>query len=271
MYGEGSRAFLRLQEEILRVSGDTSILLWDHSGDGYAFEPMLLAPSPAAFVHAGRIDYSPATGPQESASLLGLSSAGLRARLPVILDVKSQRQPFVLLDCFDQDDPTLTVVLKVKRRSELYETYGLEDVTNRPLYLVCGPLCEVDERFKQPLELIKPQSRVMKIDATTQDANVPFRDVILLKAETRGRMQSWTFRELESISSNPDWSHFPLAELITLRLDINEEEMAKWRIEQVHPEDAWTSSKQTFLSLEQLTTFDARLISANTSIQVLST
>jgi hypothetical protein len=51
LYGEGERAFLRLQEEILKISDDHTIFAWEtrflsQSDDHY---PSLLAPSPAVF------------------------------------------------------------------------------------------------------------------------------------------------------------------------------------------------------------------------------
>lgn len=48
LYGEGSKAFLRLQQEILASATDTSILAWEvKSGEDFTGE--LLAPSPASF------------------------------------------------------------------------------------------------------------------------------------------------------------------------------------------------------------------------------
>lgn len=50
LYGEREKAFLRLQEEILRVSDDVSLFAWKSEyGKG------LLAPSPAAFLYSGNV------------------------------------------------------------------------------------------------------------------------------------------------------------------------------------------------------------------------
>ena len=59
LYGEGPRAFQRLQEEILRSSTDTSILAWEQiRNDSYPIT-QLLAPSPAYFWwHAAEIHSS---------------------------------------------------------------------------------------------------------------------------------------------------------------------------------------------------------------------
>lgn len=58
LYGEGDRAFMRLQEEILRYSDDQTILAWKAPQN----EPYIgylggfLAPSPLAFATCGRIE-----------------------------------------------------------------------------------------------------------------------------------------------------------------------------------------------------------------------
>lgn len=49
MYGEGERSFQRLQEEILRVYEDASILAWSHVDADTGFAPNGLAPSPDHF------------------------------------------------------------------------------------------------------------------------------------------------------------------------------------------------------------------------------
>lgn len=46
LYGEGERAFFRLQEEIMKHSNDHSLFAWSVEGEGYRG---LLAKSPANF------------------------------------------------------------------------------------------------------------------------------------------------------------------------------------------------------------------------------
>ena len=73
LYGEGHRAFRRLQEEIIRNSNDHSILAW--SGEAWQAEEGLLAPSPAAFKNSGNIiqaDYYPM-----SSMTIGLTNKGV--------------------------------------------------------------------------------------------------------------------------------------------------------------------------------------------------
>jgi hypothetical protein len=52
LYGEGLKAFTRLQEEIIKTSDDQSIFAWDGADDG---SRSLLAPSPLAFKNSSRL------------------------------------------------------------------------------------------------------------------------------------------------------------------------------------------------------------------------
>jgi hypothetical protein len=54
LYGEGAKAFQRLQEEIMKQSDDHSILAWAQIGSSVVVEA-LLAPSPAHFEKCGNI------------------------------------------------------------------------------------------------------------------------------------------------------------------------------------------------------------------------
>ena len=86
LYGEGAKAFVRLQEEIIRTWNriDHTILAWT-GGSG-----LLLAPSPLAF--AGQHHLTSWSLPQRD--VFELSNAGLR--ISVLADV---------YDCFDPKDP----------------------------------------------------------------------------------------------------------------------------------------------------------------------
>ncbi|KAF2095361.1 HET-domain-containing protein, partial [Rhizodiscina lignyota] len=77
LYGEGSRAFTRLQEEIIRISDDHSIFVFEASD-----ERPVLAPSPAAFTHGARIVRL--IGAQyASPEPYAMTNKGLRIRLPL--------------------------------------------------------------------------------------------------------------------------------------------------------------------------------------------
>ena len=53
LYGEGAKAFRRLQEEIIKISVDHSIFVWDTIGELHS--GALLAPSPENFAHANKV------------------------------------------------------------------------------------------------------------------------------------------------------------------------------------------------------------------------
>ncbi|KAF9874703.1 het domain-containing protein [Colletotrichum karsti] len=85
LYGEGSRAFLRLQEEIIKSSDDHTIFCW-------AWVPhktpnqwqSVLAPSPAVFANSSSFV---ATHRNVDSSPYQITNIGLRIRLPVVAAV----------------------------------------------------------------------------------------------------------------------------------------------------------------------------------------
>ena len=81
LYGEGRKAFLRLQEEIVKRSSDQSFLVWSVLDDDLKVDrsSSLLASSPASF-HVGRlVDGSIATHP------FAFNNMGLSIRVPIVM------------------------------------------------------------------------------------------------------------------------------------------------------------------------------------------
>jgi hypothetical protein len=80
LYGEGSKAFFRLQEEIIRVSNDSTIFCWswipEHVPENWT---SMLAPSPRLFQYAG--DYVEALD-LEPPAVYSMTNAGLSIDLP---------------------------------------------------------------------------------------------------------------------------------------------------------------------------------------------
>ncbi|KAI0779550.1 heterokaryon incompatibility protein-domain-containing protein [Fomes fomentarius] len=58
LYGEGRKAFRRLQEEIMKTSSDTTLFAWWWHGDETMYG-LFFAPFPDAFTHATDIEYAP--------------------------------------------------------------------------------------------------------------------------------------------------------------------------------------------------------------------
>ncbi|KAI1841676.1 hypothetical protein JX266_012141 [Neoarthrinium moseri] len=83
LYGEGSRAFIRLQEEILRKTNDHTIFCWRHYwSSSHSFDG-ILASTPKAFQLGGRSIVE--TNKKDwRKSAYSLTNAGLNIRLPLI-------------------------------------------------------------------------------------------------------------------------------------------------------------------------------------------
>ncbi|KAF7924727.1 uncharacterized protein EAE97_010678 [Botrytis byssoidea] len=81
LYGEGTKAFVRLQEEIIEVSVDYTIFCWTWTATVPPAWTNLIAPSPDTF--QGSRDFIPATAFGQ-ASPYSMTNAGLSISLPVI-------------------------------------------------------------------------------------------------------------------------------------------------------------------------------------------
>lgn len=124
IYGEGERAFVRLQEEIIKSSNDQSILAWgylepwksreDNQSELYAQVRVnekrmgVLAHSPAAFRGCGSI--IPSLVDKGNSLPLSVTNKGLHICLPV----SDGEFPVALLRCRPVDNPTIVLAVNVK-------------------------------------------------------------------------------------------------------------------------------------------------------------
>ena len=125
LYGEGSKAFLRLQEEVMRTTADHTILAWD-SNDKNA-RGLLLARSPADFARCQRVATWGRPEPFE------MTSRGLRISLPLMSRFPERQlrngskstQPghSAILNCRYTDDPSCFLGLSVSPYSIGKEFY----------------------------------------------------------------------------------------------------------------------------------------------------
>lgn len=108
LYGEGDKAFQRLQEEIMKVDDDCSLLCWGwgHKTPSYARtmareafedESSLLAPHPSYF--EGCRGIKPCPLPGFALPLFSLDQRGLRVKAPVRDDVTHAHLSYVVLGC----------------------------------------------------------------------------------------------------------------------------------------------------------------------------
>jgi hypothetical protein len=90
LYGEGMKAFTRLQEEIIRTSNDHTIFCWSWIDSLSTTEALssMLAPTPQNFAHGGqyssrRTVQLPGSAPRD-VSIYSMTNAGLSIQLPIL-------------------------------------------------------------------------------------------------------------------------------------------------------------------------------------------
>ena len=140
LYGEGTKAFLRLQEEILKNSGDQSIFAW-WTSSAYARgrPPGALILSPAGFRGSGKI--VPIEMPEPLRSSHSITNRGLKMTLPLIEDRDgSMTEPYfygrlAVLACRDEDDFTNVLALQVAQENgPHYTRWNAERLWRVPIH-----------------------------------------------------------------------------------------------------------------------------------------
>jgi hypothetical protein len=92
LYGEGDKAFLRLQEEIMKESNDQSILAWDATSNDQRIEVMGgLAGSPSQFHAGANIEAIP-----DESRTIDATSQGIQIHAPIFLDAQGKHSLLVL-------------------------------------------------------------------------------------------------------------------------------------------------------------------------------
>ncbi|KAE8154579.1 heterokaryon incompatibility protein-domain-containing protein [Aspergillus avenaceus] len=129
IYGEGERAFIRLQQEIIKHSDDQTLFAWSYpkgvqgqQGHGISrfpsssnFEGLgILAPSPACFSSCKSIiPYKV----NQRRSKFSVTNKGLQVRLPLSQHI----HPYILLQC-QSDSPTTLLAIPVRQvREDVYQ------------------------------------------------------------------------------------------------------------------------------------------------------
>lgn len=98
LYGEGSKSFLRLQEELIRQSIDQSIFAWDAPSGFVESRELLLAPSPRCFANGSKIRRRRGTAIE---SAFRISNKGLEITLPIKRWRPNQASPYFTLGVLD--------------------------------------------------------------------------------------------------------------------------------------------------------------------------
>ncbi|UPL02655.1 hypothetical protein LCI18_013589 [Fusarium solani-melongenae] len=133
LYGEGRKAFTRLQEEIIKKTNDHTIFCWTWTLSVPSDWASLLAPSPINFEGAGEFSSVDNNSQSDELSIFSMTNAGLSIRLPVMYSVASdsrglQHHYFVTLLAGPAskalDGPeSLYIGVKGKTRGDLLHVY----------------------------------------------------------------------------------------------------------------------------------------------------
>lgn len=110
LYGEGERAFVRLQEEIIKDSDDQSVFAWDASGAAEGVQGVgALARHPGQFRDSAGVECLPdRTGPY------ALTNKGLQITLPIIELAEEPGRKIALLSCSDARDVSSRIGIRVQ-------------------------------------------------------------------------------------------------------------------------------------------------------------
>ncbi|KAF2766191.1 HET-domain-containing protein [Teratosphaeria nubilosa] len=118
LYGEGERAFLRLQEEVIATSTDQSIFAW--SSDQWSPASEILAPSPACFKDAAGI--APSNSQVTSRFRpYQLTHAGLRISGPCIDSPRDFGLTHFVLNCHRDGMPVVLLLREIQRPGQLQQ------------------------------------------------------------------------------------------------------------------------------------------------------
>jgi hypothetical protein len=150
LYGEGQRAFYRLQLEVLKQSNDHTIFAWDYPNPFRSYYPLrrhpiaILAPSPSYFLDSSGI--RPIRAPRSTETLtFAVTNNGLEIRLPV---VETDTNEFVaFLHCENRNGYIVGVRLSKLDNGQYHRPdsslvylskYGDRPSKMRTLYLALG-------------------------------------------------------------------------------------------------------------------------------------
>jgi hypothetical protein len=152
LYGEGDKAFTRLQEEIIRNSNDHSILVW--SDDRQQAPSGILAPSPAAFAYSENIVQSNCY-PMS----IELTNKGVH------LLVEPMSNPYIstmsILNCEELGKPDQLIAICLERvQADSFLSVGMKNMhTGRRWITVDKPKTE-NERHRE--DAYVPQTRLLE-------------------------------------------------------------------------------------------------------------
>jgi hypothetical protein len=158
LYGEGNRAFLRLQEEIIKTSDDQSIFAWKVQGNLLQLEvettcySSMLAPTPFFFQGCGKIVPFFRT---VHSSAYTMTNQGLETELPLIIrppNVDNWIEKRIVLHCRYDDYRMEPLTLRVRGQADGQRYFEVQRFdAPQPV-----PLSEVVTAEKRKMIIVRP-------------------------------------------------------------------------------------------------------------------
>ncbi|KAH8724128.1 heterokaryon incompatibility protein-domain-containing protein [Phaeosphaeriaceae sp. PMI808] len=183
LYGEGDRAFIRLQETVISNSDDISLLAWGYNLTWEAMEELgvdkILARSPAAFSGYPKWNHEHIRSPPKTHSTV--TGHGLHIELPLLLiDARHRVWIGVIEESVDRDGAERCLVALVLRQKSAQDTNTFERARGCPIQKISYPH-HLDRRFRRAI------SRMIYLQDgfTTITSTIP--------QGTRSLVHSWSF------------------------------------------------------------------------------
>lgn len=175
LYGEGEKAFVRLQEEILKTTDDYSLFAWRalNSETRPAFSSTyrgLLARSPLEFRDCGSVETENIT----STFPINSTPIGLRLQLEFLADPLDKSRLLALIRCNNHMNQRLAIYLKCLDGVNQYarvDAGKLVPIDNWPT----GQLrtIYVRQKLSVPQDFYTPELRCFHIQRRTSDRSIP--------------------------------------------------------------------------------------------------
>jgi hypothetical protein len=175
LYGEGDKAFVRLQEAVISSSDDISLLAWGH---GLAWEDIeelgydkILARSPTAFRGYPKSNYQHIRRPPKTHSTV--TGHGLHIELPLLL-INAENRVWIgiIEEGSDENlDDNVSIALVLKQKS-LHDTHVFERARGCPVLKIMN-LCNRKRHFRNPVpKMVYLQDGAITSTSTTMEGSL---------------------------------------------------------------------------------------------------
>ena len=120
LYGEGDKAFIRLQEEIIREYDDQSIFAWDSTDIPLSVDKIgVLATHPSMFRDGVNLEARPSIGEP-----LVITNRGIRMSLPILMEAELPDSPLGILSCSKEGIYSSVIGIRLDKSKEDDTKYG---------------------------------------------------------------------------------------------------------------------------------------------------